>query len=166
MAAKPHVLFENGIFKMWYSVKGLARNREPSDYRICYAESVDGIEWVRFTGNPVLKPSRTGWDSTMVEYAEVLNIDGEYHMWYCGDGYQSIGHAVGLSDGAIRVQIRHGATKLPDGEWSDWRDCENRDNGVELRLGNNTHAQLRITLSAANSMISPSIDNIEIYDQR
>ena len=162
MAAKPHVLVENGKFKMWYSVKGLARNRAPSDYRICYAESVDGIDWVRYPGNPVLRASRAGWDRTMVEYAEVLNIEGTYHMWYCGDGYQSIGHAKGMPGSEIRVQTRHGMTELPDRTWSDWCDCSFSDDGAIAQIDNDTYVQVSILLTASGAAASPSIDNLEV----
>lgn len=52
----PQVIFDDGLFKMWYS----GWYDDPStgyEYaRIDYAESADGIQWTKFPGNPVLSP--------------------------------------------------------------------------------------------------------------
>jgi predicted GH43/DUF377 family glycosyl hydrolase len=44
----PHVLFENGTFKMWYT--------NFTDEVIHYAESDDGVTWSKSPSNPVLRP--------------------------------------------------------------------------------------------------------------
>ena len=44
----PHVLFENGTFKMWYT--------NFNDGVINYAESDDGVTWSKSPSNPVLTP--------------------------------------------------------------------------------------------------------------
>jgi hypothetical protein len=38
--SRPFVLKEDDLYKMWYSYRGLS-------YRIGYAESRDGIDWIR-----------------------------------------------------------------------------------------------------------------------
>src|SRR5581483_9108081 len=57
MCAKPHVLFEGGVFRMWYTSRGYGEGSRPGDYRICYAESDDGIYWRRHPSNPIMQPS-------------------------------------------------------------------------------------------------------------
>lgn len=45
----PCVLYENGIYRMWYSA---GETYEPNV--LCYAESADGIEWKKYEHNPIL----------------------------------------------------------------------------------------------------------------
>jgi len=87
--ARPCVLKEDGIYKMWYSYKG--RN-----YRIGYAESLDGISWQRKDDAIDLDVSKKGWDSEMIEYAFVFNQGGVKHMFYNGNNYgeEGIGWAI------------------------------------------------------------------------
>ena len=72
VVASPNVMYDQGLFKMWYSARGLTGDCRPGEYTVCYAESKDGIRWERFPGNPVLFPGSSGWDQKMVEYAQVL----------------------------------------------------------------------------------------------
>ena len=53
----PHVLYENGKFRIWYSGGEMY---EPD--AIGYAESEDGIHWLHEPSNPVLRPTE-GWES-------------------------------------------------------------------------------------------------------
>ena len=89
--ARPCVLFEDGIYKMWYSYKGL-------NYRIGYAESADGIIWTRLDHEVGIDVSSSGWDSEMIEYAYVFNHKGRKYMLYNGNnyGYDGIGLAVSV----------------------------------------------------------------------
>lgn len=87
--ARPCVIKENGIYKMWYSYRGEA-------YRIGYAESKDGLRWERKDEETGIDVSRNGWDSKSVEYAFVFNHGGRKHMFYNGNEYgeDGIGYAV------------------------------------------------------------------------
>lgn len=87
--ARPCVLKEDGIYKMWYSYKG-------KDYRIGYAESSDGIAWERKDSQAGIDVSSSGWDSEMIEYAFVFNHKGKKNMFYNGNDYgkEGIGYAV------------------------------------------------------------------------
>ena len=72
----PHVLFENGLYHMWYS-------NDPQGY-IGYAASSDGIHWERYPENPIIEPS--GGDDENCSYVNyvspaILHLD-VYHMWY------------------------------------------------------------------------------------
>lgn len=87
--ARPCVLKEDGIYKMWYAYKG-------ADYRIGYAESADGLMWTRKDQDAGIEVSPSGWDSQMIEYAYVLNHQGKKYMFYNGNDYgkEGIGLAV------------------------------------------------------------------------
>jgi hypothetical protein len=80
--ARPCVLKEDGIYKMWYSYK-----LEHQTYRMGYAESTDGLVWDRLDHLVGLLPSASGWDSEMVEYPYVFNHIGRKYMLYNGNGY-------------------------------------------------------------------------------
>ena len=87
--ARPYVIYEDGVWKMWFSHKG-------EMYRLGYAESEDGINWERRDEYAGLDVSKSGWDSEMVEYAAVVNYKGQHFMFYNGNnyGYDGIGLAI------------------------------------------------------------------------
>jgi len=87
--ARPYVIFEENIWKMWFAHKGL-------DYRLGYAESLDGINWERSDEFAGIDTSTDGFDSEMIEYAAVVKHDGRHFMFYNGNnyGFDGIGLAV------------------------------------------------------------------------
>ena len=50
VTSRCYVRHDEGVFRMWYSYGN-------PTYRICYAESLDGIDWERSSVSPVLGPS-------------------------------------------------------------------------------------------------------------
>jgi hypothetical protein len=81
LVVTPHVFIEEGVWKMWYCgctewklVDGVT---EPQ-YLIKYAESKDGIDWVR--ENRVLIPYRH--ESEAIGRPVVVHEGGLYKMWY------------------------------------------------------------------------------------
>ena len=94
--ARPCVLKEAGIYKMWYSYRG-------ESYRIGYAESKDGIKWERKDNEAGIDVSESGWDSEMIEYAFVFSHEGKKYMLYNGNDYgkTGLGYAV-LSESRLK----------------------------------------------------------------
>ena len=86
--ARPCVRKEDGVYKMWFSHKG-------ENYRMGYAESIDGIHWERDDGQAGLDVSPEGWDSKMIEYAYVFDHRGVKHLLYNGNDYGKDG--IGLA---------------------------------------------------------------------
>jgi hypothetical protein len=86
--ARPCVIRENGLYKMWYSYRGEA-------YRIGYAESKDGLNWVRKDDESGINVSESGWDSEMVAYPYVFQSHNKQYMLYNGNGYGKTG--IGLA---------------------------------------------------------------------
>jgi hypothetical protein len=83
--ARPSVVRDGNTYKMWYTYRG-------ASYRIGYAESGDGIEWVRRDdGDAVIAPSKEGWDSEMVTYPFVFDDPPRRLMLYNGNGYGRTG---------------------------------------------------------------------------
>ncbi|MDA1016190.1 MAG: hypothetical protein O3A00_17255 [Planctomycetota bacterium] len=87
---------EDGGYRMWYSAIGTRWGY----YSICYAESENGIDWVRgpkYGDNLQLTPQGQGWEKQMVEYPSVI-VEGDHlRLFYCGNGYggSGIGTAIG-----------------------------------------------------------------------
>ena len=86
--ARPCVLKEGDIYKMWYSYRG-------ESYRIGYAESEDGLQWKRKDEDVGIDVSSSGWDSEMICYPHVIEHDGEKYMLYNGNNYGRTG--IGLA---------------------------------------------------------------------
>ena len=89
--SRPCVIKEDGVYKMWYSYRGYS-------YRIGYAESTDGIEWVRKDEEVGIDVSESGWDSEMVEYPFVFDHDGKRFMLYNGNEYGRTGIGLAVLD--------------------------------------------------------------------
>lgn len=87
--SKPCVVKEQGLYKMWYSFRG-------GRYRIGYAESEDGINWVRKDHLAGIDVSPSGWDSETVEYPFVFDHNGKRYMLYNGNGYGKTGFGLAV----------------------------------------------------------------------
>jgi predicted GH43/DUF377 family glycosyl hydrolase len=96
----PTVIFDGNEYKMWFM--GWDGSAWPEGNRIGYANSLDGIHWIKADSvNPVLNLGETGdWDDLTISGSSVLFDGSQYHMWYGGsDGnYYNIGYATS-SDG-------------------------------------------------------------------
>tara|TARA_R110001592_G_C13181465_1_gene750943 strand:+ start:2775 stop:3722 length:948 start_codon:yes stop_codon:yes gene_type:complete len=84
----PRVIFEDGIYKMWYSYRG---SKEIPTYRIGYAESLDGVTWKRKDSLVHLDVISNSWESEMICYPYIFNHLGEKYMLYNGNGYGMTG---------------------------------------------------------------------------
>lgn len=71
----------DGKYEMLYTYDTLRK-----EYRVGYAESMDGKDWVRKDEFSWLKPSPTGWDSEMVCYPVIIDTKYGTYMFYDGNG--------------------------------------------------------------------------------
>lgn len=87
--ARPYVIYENGIWKMWFAYKGLT-------YRLGYAESLDGLDWERRDNYTGIDIGQDGFDNEMIEYAAIVTHKNQKFMFYNGNnyGFDGIGLAV------------------------------------------------------------------------
>jgi predicted GH43/DUF377 family glycosyl hydrolase len=80
------VLWDEGIFKMWYWGDG------PNIGNIGYATSGDGIDWTKVDGSgmdqSVYDRDMDGTGSLALTTPRVVRIDGTYHMWYSRVHYE------------------------------------------------------------------------------
>lgn len=87
------VLIENGLWRMWYDSADEWIHEDLPHYNIKYAESDDGINWVR---NAVVSVDYKYQGESRVSRACVLQEDQLYKMWYCyaiGSGGYQMGYA-------------------------------------------------------------------------
>jgi predicted GH43/DUF377 family glycosyl hydrolase len=87
---KPFVIEDGGLHKMFYSVRTRSKG-----YRIGYAESEDGLNWVRKDDQAGIDVSASGWDSQMIAYASIVRHKDKVYMFYNGNnlGESGFGYA-------------------------------------------------------------------------
>lgn len=94
--ARPSIIKEDGIYKMWYCYRGSFDYRDGKDsYKIGYAESLNGVNWDRKDNQVGIYTSKKGFDSKMMTYPSVIKINKKKHMFYNGNsfGIEGIGYA-------------------------------------------------------------------------
>lgn len=84
--ARPTIMKEDNLYKMWYCYRG-GLNK----YRSGYAESHDGINWLRKDNLVGIDVSPSGWDSEMICYPCVLKDSGTEYLLYNGNDYGHTG---------------------------------------------------------------------------
>lgn len=96
--ARPCVVKDSGQYKMWYSYRNLENYRTDTNnsYRIGYAESRNGIDWIRKDSEVGISVSPDGWDSQMMEYAYVYECKSKRYMFYNGNGFGKSGFGYAL----------------------------------------------------------------------
>lgn len=87
------VVKTNGVYKMWYGRRKKTdyRNNPQNSYRIGYAESIDGINWERKDAMSGIDVSSEGWDSEMISYPYIANVNSERLLFYNGNGFGKTG---------------------------------------------------------------------------
>lgn len=76
----PCVMYENGRFRMWYAA---GETYEPNV--ICYAESDDGITWVKYEQNPIFSCApENEYEQNRIGACHVLPEKDGYLMFYIG----------------------------------------------------------------------------------
>jgi hypothetical protein len=85
----PRILRDKtGLFRMWYSYRGGVKNQT---YRIGYAESENGLDWIRKDNELKLALSNDGWDSEMLCYPFLFESQNNLFMLYNGNDYGRTG---------------------------------------------------------------------------
>jgi hypothetical protein len=83
---RPYVLKHKGIYKMFYSIRV-----KKLGYRLGYAESSNGLDWIRKDNELSLDVSEVGFDNDMICYSAVIEINGKLIMFYNGNGFGKTG---------------------------------------------------------------------------
>ncbi len=155
-----YVRHDEGVFRMWFS---FSTNQ---NYRIHYAESLDGIHWELAPIAPVLNAGPSAWDSQRVEYPEVQIAPptapdaGAFRLWFCGNRYGSVGLARGVVETGVTLAIRSGGTANPEAGWGDWAEMK-RGQVVAARR----YTQVRARLWSKNRELSPALNRLVIISR-
>jgi hypothetical protein len=93
--ASPDVVFLNGKYHMFFCYRYSTNYRgKENGYRIGYAFSDDLVNWTRDDSKVGIDVSSEGWDSEMISYPHVFELDGEIYMLYLGNGVGKYGFGV------------------------------------------------------------------------
>jgi len=111
------VLYDNGTFHVWYN----GNNNPSSDYcRLGYANSTDGKNWTKYTGNPILSQGPDGDADDL--YVPVVIKDGStWKMWYAGQ-----------KTGGGRIALMYATASNPEGPWTKHSNAHIYDPGYNF----------------------------------
>lgn len=114
-------------YKLWYAGRK-AQCQHINDHKFGLAYSPDGINWTKYSGNPVLEPGgSSSWYNTFISSpSAILNV-GIYKMWFTApdlvfnsqptDGKGNLGYAT--SQDGINWTVHPSAMSVA-GEQSNW----------------------------------------------
>ena len=81
-AGDPFVIFDDGIYKMWYTAVSDIWQYGPDRFRVGYATSDDGINWTKYSAW-LLQGTQGAWDGGgMTRGVSVIKTSKGYEMWY------------------------------------------------------------------------------------
>jgi predicted GH43/DUF377 family glycosyl hydrolase len=100
--AGPDVFFKNNKYHMFFSYRYATnfKNKERG-YKIGYASSSDGITWVRDDKKTGITLSENGWDSEMLHYPHIFELNNELYMIYNGNEFGKYGFGLAKLEGEI-----------------------------------------------------------------
>lgn len=102
--ASATVLFKKNHYLMWYCYRGKSQYREDvnESYRIGFASSADGINWIRQDHLQSLTLGEDGqWDSQMLAYPNVTQTSEGVIMLYNGNHFGKYGFGAAVLEGDL-----------------------------------------------------------------
>ena len=85
--ACPDVSYRNGLYHMFFSYRDISNYKErEGGYRIGYAFSPDMRNWDRNDAMVEINLSESGWDSEMINYPHIFELNDTTYMLYQGNG--------------------------------------------------------------------------------
>jgi predicted GH43/DUF377 family glycosyl hydrolase len=90
--ASPDVFFYNNRYHMFFCYRySLNFRGKEKGYRIGYASSDDLINWFRDDSKVGIDVSEEGWDSEMISYPHIFELDKKIYMYYLGNSVGRFG---------------------------------------------------------------------------
>lgn len=99
--ASPDVFFANGMYHMFFCGWVPSSFRETGNRTIGYAYSKDLINWTRDDTKAGIGLSDEGWDSKMVAYPHVFQLDGNTYLLYIGNEVGRYGFGIAKLKGQL-----------------------------------------------------------------
>ncbi len=115
----PMVMFENGLYRMWYIGYGYDDQGYGPVYRVGAAISENGLDWYRYAKNPVVGTGAAGsFDAGRIWGGCVIKVGSTYRMYYGGYAGK---FSIGLFESTDGITWeRHSAPKLTPGPSGSW----------------------------------------------
>jgi predicted GH43/DUF377 family glycosyl hydrolase len=100
--ASPDVFYANGKYHMFFCYRYSSNYRcKENGYRIGYAFSLDLDHWTRDDERAGIQISEEGWDSEMISYPHVFELDQKIYMAYLGNQVGRYGFGLAELDGRL-----------------------------------------------------------------
>lgn len=100
--ASPDVFYANGKYHMFFCYRHSINYRNKQNgYRIGYAYSTNLTEWVRDDSKAGIDISEEGWDSEMISYPHVFNLDQKTYLAYLGNQVGRYGFGLAVLEGKL-----------------------------------------------------------------
>lgn len=100
--ASPDVFRGHSKFHMFFCYRhGTNYRNSERGYRIGYAHSSDLFHWIREDDCVGIDISEEGWDSEMISYPHVFELDGAIYMLYLGNQVGRCGFGLARLDGNL-----------------------------------------------------------------
>ena len=100
--ASPDVFQHGDTWHMFFCYRhGTGYRGRERGYRIGYARSTDMLHWSRDDAHAGLDVSDEGWDSEMVSYPHLFELDGRVHMLYLGNQVGRGGFGLATLEGTL-----------------------------------------------------------------
>ena len=117
------IIIENGVWRMWYDSADYWIDETLPKYNIKYAESTDGINWIR---KKIVAVDYLYENETRVSRACVVKKDNLYQMWYCyaiGTGGYNMGYGVSEDGYSFQRKDKEVGITLSDSGWDSEMIC-------------------------------------------
>ena len=99
--ASPDVFYANGKYHMFFCGWIPLNFRETRTRTIGYAYSYDLLNWIRDDSKVGIQLSQEGWDSEMIAYPHVFELDGVIYMMYIGNEVGRFGFGLAKLIGSL-----------------------------------------------------------------
>lgn len=101
--ASPDVFFSNNKYHMFFCYRHcLGFRSKEKGYRIGYASSLDLLNWERDDAKAGIDVSDDGWDSEMISYPHLFELDGKIYMMYLGNQVGKYGFGLAELKGVLK----------------------------------------------------------------
>jgi hypothetical protein len=96
------VFFCNGKYHMFFCYRYSEDYRSKAKgYRIGYAHSDNLTDWIRDDAKAGIDVSEEGWDSEMISYPHVFELDGKIYLAYLGNQVGREGFGLAMLEGRL-----------------------------------------------------------------
>lgn len=99
--ASPDVFYANGKYHMFFCGWVPSNFRSTRTRTIGYAYSYDLVNWTRDDHNAGINLSEEGWDSEMIAYPHLFELDSQIYMMYIGNEVGRYGFGLARLKGSL-----------------------------------------------------------------